>query len=345
MSITRKISQLKVKSHNITRPKFPAIDFHTHFGKLLGAMAGTENYFDLYETKDTIAEIKSYGIEKVVNVDGGFGDEYLRMMDKLKDAGDFIINFGQVDIMEFESPEFEAKVNKVMGEHHKNGIKGLKFWKNIGLVLKDSNGNYLRPDDERLKCIWSAAAEYDMPVLFHIADMNAFFTSANEENELIETFRDHPEWLFNKPGMYSFDELMEMQERLLEENPKTKFVIAHVGSYAENLGQVGRWLDKYPNMYVDIADRLSELGRQPYTAREFFTEYADRIVFGTDLLPMDVERYPIYFRFLETYDEYFSYRTDKGVPLGDWNIYGIGLDDTTLQKVYRDNAKKLLKIG
>lgn len=345
MARITKNTQLVVPRHEVMTPRFPAIDSHAHFGKLLGVMTNTgEKYFDLYQTEDTVAVLRHYGIQHVVNLDGGWGDEYLRVMDKLRSAGDFIFHFGHVDVERFEEPDFEQMVYRTIKQHAANGIKGLKFWKIIGLVIRDKKGKYLRPDDERLQCIWEAAAEFKLPVLFHIGDLNAFFLPADETNEYIETFREHPEWQFTDPGLYSFAQLMEMQENLLRRNPDTTFIIPHVGSYAENLAQVGKWLDTFPNMYIDIADRLNELGRQPYSARAFFNRYADRILFGTDMLPTDMERYPIYYRFLETYDEYFSYRTEEGLILGDWNIYGIGLDDAVLKRVYYDNAARLLGI-
>ncbi|MCL2747975.1 MAG: amidohydrolase family protein [Oscillospiraceae bacterium] len=342
MGTNKPEAQLVVESHHLQTPQFATIDFHTHFGKLFGALVFQKDYFALYDTRETIRKIQGYGIKQVVNLDGCWGDEYLRMREKLKDAGDYVIHFGQVDVERFEERDFEKHVYRTIGELHANGVKGLKFWKNIGLGIRDNAGIYLRPDDERLQCIWQSAAEYHMPVLFHIGDPKAFFYPADERNEYYDTLAQHPEWLFTDPALYSFSQLMEMQENLLEKNPNTKFVIAHVGSYAENLKQVGIWLRRFPNMYVDMADRIHELGRQPYTAKTFFETYADRIVFGTDLLPTDVERYPIYFRFLETYDEYFCSQTENGVKLGNWNIYGIGLSESTLKKVYYDNAASLL---
>lgn len=336
--------QLRLHRHAPRTPKFPAIDFHTHFGKLFGIMVNSDRYFDLYRTKDVIAQIKSYGLKRIVNLDGGYGEDYLRMMDKMRGTEDFVIHFGQVDLSGFESAGFETEVYRTVEAHSRNGIKGLKFWKNIGLGIKDSAGMYLRPDDERLSCIWRAAAQFHMPVMFHIGDLNAFFRPADQRNEYLATFREHPEWLFDKPEYYSFIQLMEMQQRLLGSNPDTVFIIPHVGSYAENLAQVGTWLDRYPNMYIDIADRLNELGRQPYTARSFLTKYADRVLLGTDLLPNDVERYPIYWEFLETQDEYFPYRTPNGVMLGDWNIYGVGLGSEALQQIYHCNAEKILRL-
>lgn len=344
MSVMERECQLKVNRVIPHQARFPVIDFHTHWGKLFGVMENVENYFDLYETRDTIERIKSYGVKKVVNLDGGIGDDYLRMMDKLRGSEVFFINFGQVDVENFEKKTFEREVYQTIRTHAENGMQGLKFWKVIGLGIRDGQGNYLRPDDQRLQCIWQTAAEFHMPVLFHIGDLNAFFRPANEKNEYIDTFIKHPEWLYTGDAFYSFPQLMKMQENLLAQNPQTVFIIPHVGSYAENLAQVGTWLDCYPNMYIDIADRLNELGRQPYSARAFFNRYSDRILMGTDLLPTDIERYSIYWEFAETYDEYFSYRTKNGVMLGGWNIYGIGLEDGVLKKIYHENAQKILNI-
>jgi predicted TIM-barrel fold metal-dependent hydrolase len=341
-SILDRRSELEVPRHDVRMPRFPVIDIHTHWGRLLGAMTGSKTPHDLYDTATAVEAIRLHGIERIVNVDGGFGDEYRRMMDKLRPAGDFMIHFGQVPVERFEEPTFEAEIATVMRQHHEAGVRGLKVWKNVGLGLKDSEGRYLKPTDPRLRCIWEAAAEFDMPVLIHISDLNAFFRPADSANEYIATLRAHPEWRVARPDGYSFAELIEMQEELLSANRSTTFVVVHVGSWAENLAEVGRMLDEHPNMHVDIADRLNELGRQPYTARRFFLEHADRILFGSDLLPTDIARYPIYWRFLETFDEYFPYRTPEGVELGDWNIYGIGLPDDVLRKVYRDNALRLL---
>jgi predicted TIM-barrel fold metal-dependent hydrolase len=94
---------------------------------------------------------------------------------------------------------------------------------------------------------------------------------------------------------------------------------------------------------VDIAARLAELGRQPYTAREFFVRHADRILFGVDMAP-DPDEYAIHYRFLETFDESFDYGTDPVPGQGRWQIHGIGLPHDVLRRVYRDNARRVLRL-
>ena len=138
----------------------------------------------------------------------------------------------------------------------------------------------------------------------------------------------------------------------MEENRDTKFLIAHVGGNAANLGMIGRMLDEHPNMYVDTAQCINELGRQPYTARKFLIDYQDRVLFGTDTTPGENISIPN-FRFFETYDEYFHYdERDKPVGFGvaghysqgRWMIYGVGLPDDVLKKIYVDNVVKLYKL-
>ena len=180
-------------------------------------------------------------------------------------------------------------------------------------------------------------------MLFHIADPVAFFKQIDASNERYEELNEHPDWAFNAPELYRFNELMEMQYRLVKSNPKTTFILAHVAGYSENLAAVGRWLDELPNMYVDIAERISELGRQPYTARRFFEQYADRILFGTDMTPTtDMTRHKIYFRFLETRDEYFRYDATPNGRQGRWRIYGVDLPDEVLERVYTKNIMRLI---
>lgn len=333
-------SYLEVKSTQVPNPRFPVLDIHAHFGALVMG----ENYADRYDTGKAVAELRAHGVEKIVNLDLSFGAEREKMLRKLAGFEDFFINFGTVDVERFEAPDFETMVYRSITDGVKNcGMAGIKLWKPIGLGYKDSKGNYLRPDDPRLKCIFETAAAYKIPVLFHIADPVAFFSPIDRFNERYEELCGHPDWGFSAPELYSFHQLMEMQENLIASNPDTTFIIAHFGSYSENLQQVGKWLDAYPNMYVDIAARISELGRQPYTARRFMEKYSTRILFGTDYAPVDDVFHPTYYRFLETDDEYFNPNgEDAGYGQGRWNIYGVYLSDEALENIYNKNAKRLL---
>lgn len=308
-------SRLSVPVTEVNTPAFPVFDTHMHFGKLfMGA-----DYAERYDTGAVVEKLKSRGVTGAVNLDGGSGDDLLEMLEKIGPYRDFIHTFGNVDLSRFEEPGFETYVYNTLRESKACGIKGLKFWKILGLSIKDRQGRFLRPDDARLKPVWQTAAELELPILIHLADPVAFFDPLDATNERFEELCENPDWHFYGEGRYTFEQLMEYQERMIAENPETTFIVAHFGSYSENLAQVGRWLDAYPNMNVDIAMRISELGRQPYTSRKFFEAYADRILFGSDFTPVDMDAYNIYYRFLETMDEYFPYGATDVPGQGRWS--------------------------
>jgi predicted TIM-barrel fold metal-dependent hydrolase len=175
----------------------------------------------------------------------------------------------------------------------------------------------------------------------HTGDPAAFFRPIDEHNERWEELRRHPDWSFYGPLWPKRDELLAARNRVIARHPKTTFIGAHVANNSEDLATVGQWLDRYPNLVVEIAARIGELGRQPYTARRFFLKYSDRIMFGTDG-PRVRERLLPHWRFLETYDEYFPYAENPFPPQGLWNIYGLGLPDDVLKKVYYENAVRII---
>lgn len=223
----------------------------------------------------------------------------------------------------------------------KQGAGGLKLLKDLGLYLRDPEGKLIRPDDPRFDPVWQRAGELGIPVLWHCADPIAFFSPTSERNERWEELYRHPEWSFYGKDFPSHQELIDARNRVIARHPKTTFICAHMADVPEDLAKLGSYLDQYPNMNVEIAARVAELGRQPYTARKFFLKYADRILFGTDGVPPMSELIP-HWRFLETWDEYFPYEDNPFPPQGFWNIYGIGLPDDVLRKVYYENPARLI---
>jgi hypothetical protein len=186
-----------------------------------------------------------------------------------------------------------------------HGVCGLKLWKDLGTSLSDEDGKLLRVDDERLAPLFEKAAELGVPSMFHTADPDAFFLPIDPQNERYEELAAHPDWSFHR-SHFSKSELLVQRDRVFARHPKTTFVAAHVAERPENLEYVGRLLETYPNVSVDIGARCAELGRQPYTARNFFLQYSHRILFGTDLVP-ESKMYRLHFRFLETDEQYFEY--------------------------------------
>lgn len=318
-------SMLRTPEHLVERSKFPAIDYHNHL--------------DSMEPADVLRVMDACGIERIVNITMRTGDEGLRMIEKFlaADARRFA-TIGWMDWTGVGEPGFARRACAGLERMVERGAVGIKFWKDLGLTLRGPDGALVRIDDERLAPIFDKAAELGIPVMFHTADPDAFFLPIDETNERYEELAAHPDWSFHG-SQYSKEELLQQRDRVFARHPKTTFVGAHLGGSSENLERAAWVLDTFPNVCLDISARVSELGRQPFTARAFFLRYADRIVFGTDLLP-EVSMYRLYFRFLETQDEYFEYPSHASRQ-GRWNIYGLNLPDDVLRKVYRENALRL----
>jgi predicted TIM-barrel fold metal-dependent hydrolase len=342
-------SMLRVPAHPVDRPRFPVIDAHNHLGSPFAGDWPTRSPAELEDVLDEA------GIEAIVDLDGGQGDAVSREIDRWRMPGrERVVVFSGLDYaMWATDPAFGETESQRLRDAARRGARGLKVWKHLGLRATDPRGRLIPVDDPRLDPLWATAAELGLPVVIHIADPVAFFEPLDASNERWEELRDHPDWHFwptrpaddpDAPGFPPFDELLAAFGRLVARHPATTFIGAHVGCAAEDLGLVGRLLDANPNLYVDVAARLGELGRQPYTTRAFMLRYADRVLFGVDMAP-DPAIYRLHYRFLETFDESFDYGTDAAPSQGRWQIHGIGLPDEVLRKVYAENAARVLKIA
>lgn len=332
-------SKLITKTTQTHKPKFPVIDAHNHLSDEFGGG------WDKKPLSQLLDHLDEAGVTHYIDLDGGWGEDILyRHLDYFKQpAPDRFKIFGGVDWSKWAEmgdafPEWAAGRLKVQKER---GAEGLKIWKPLGLHVKDHMGQLVKVDDPRLSPLWQAAGELGLPTLVHIADPVAFFDPIDETNERWEELGEHPDWAFTSPPFPPFMEIVNGFAHVIARHPNTTFIGAHVGCYAENLEWVGALMDRCPNFYIDFSARIAELGRQPYTARRFFIQHADRILFGTDMGP-DVDVYRLYYRFLETDDEYFAYHTSPLPDQGRWNIYGLHLPDDVLEKVYRKNAERIL---
>ena len=338
-------SQLVLPRTKIQRAKFPVVDVHVH-PKLRFRHAPKE--LDAF-----VQTMDEQNIAICVSLDGGLGDELKEHQDYLwtKYRDRFVI-FANLDwqgagredepaTWAVNQPGFGRQMAQALGLAREQGASGLKIFKEFGLTYKNADGSLIKIDDPRFDPIWEACGRLGMPVLIHTADPVAFFEPIDETNERWEELRRHPDWSFHGEQFPAHADLLAAFLRVVKRHPQTTFIAAHVMNYAENLGAVGEWLDEYPNLYVDTTSRINELGRQPYTAREFFVKHAERIVFGTDG-PRAAARLLPQWRFFETRDEYFPYAENPFPPQGLWNIHGIGLPDEVLRKVYHENAERII---
>lgn len=339
LSQYRPRSALVTKTTEILKPRFPVIDAHNHLGSDFGGGWDQKPISSLLDVLDEA------GVRLYVDLDGGWGEDVLkRHLEHFKQpAPERFCVFGGVNWAAWPEhgdgfPEWAAQRLRVQAGW---GAEGLKIWKPFGLHVRDHQGGLVSVDDARLDPIWRTAAELKLPVVIHVADPVAFFWPLDEYNERWEELHDHPDWYFPSPPFPPFESIVNALANLVARHPRTTFIGAHVGCYVENLAWVGEVLERCPNFYVDFAARIPELGRQPFTARRFFLKYSDRILFGTDLSP-NLEAYRLYYRFLETDDEYFNHDLVDPPAQGRWRIYGLYLPDDVLEKVYSRNAERAI---
>ena len=327
-------SMLIAKATNVSRPAFPVIDVHNHLG-------GGKATLTPERVKRYLAEMDAAGVRAVVNLDGGWGERLKETILALDNAhpGRFL-TYALIEFSGIDESSWSNREAARLRESFQAGAKGLKFHKSLGLGVRYKDGHFLPVDDPKLDPIWEICAAFKRPVEIHTGDPGAFFTPLDRFSERWHELNQHPEWLFHGKDYPKRADLHAQRMRVIARHPNTTFICAHMANDGEDLAEVGRWLDAYPNMYVDIDARISELGRQPYSARRFFLKYQDRIMFGTDTVP-NREAYRIYYRFLETDDEYFD-PAGGHHRQGFWMIYGVFLPSNVLEKLYVKNAERLL---
>jgi predicted TIM-barrel fold metal-dependent hydrolase len=345
-------SVLSVPQTRLARPRFPVIDFHTHLTWSPGLAPGDQIKV-IAGPSELLPTMDAKNVRLMVNLTGGYGEGLHDSISVHAQAHPerFIVftepwwsRVAESDYARFQADELERA--------HSVGARGLKILKILGLFAREQvkTGPLIKVDDARFDLMWEAAGALKMPVAIHVSDPRAFFLPIDRFNERWEELHAHPDWSFHGEDFPDNRQLQEERRRVMQRHPRTQFVCVHVAD-SEDLAYVSECLDSHPNMHVDIAARIGELGRQPKTARRFFEKYQDRILFGTDAVPYGVdfpqqvfgeELYEIYYRFLETDDEYFDYSPARVPPQGRWRIYGLELPEEILRKVYFENAARLL---
>ncbi len=269
------------------------------------------------------------------------------------------LEYMNLDYADWDSPDFAQEAVAQVEEGARLGAAGFKEFKRLGLFLRDKNNQLLKIDDPKLDPMWQALGRLGMPVSIHVADPKAFWGPYDATNERWKELKDHPRWWFGDPKVYPpREELLGALERVVARHPETTFVCVHFGNNAEDLEWVDAELDRHPNMLVDVAARVPEIGRHdPDRVRAFFVKHQDRILFATDFQSYDrmilgsggsgpppteadaIDFFQKHWRFFETRDKAFAHMT----PIqGDWTISAIGLPANVLAKIYFGNATKLL---
>ena len=320
-------STLVVGEHPVPKAKFPFIDVHSHHDRVSPELV-----------KKLLGEMDSINMRLMVNLSGGSGERLKNTVALMRKAhpNRFAV-FANPSFADINEPGYGERAAERLKEDVRNGAQGLKVFKNFGLDLKYSDGRRVKVDDPNFDPLWAMCGTLRIPVLIHIAEPSAFFEPIDKFNERWLELKQFPNRARPPERYPAFETLMEERNHMIAKNPKTVFILAHLGYHGNDLNRLGKLFDTYPNAYVDIAAVLAELGRQPYTARDFLIKYQDRVLFGKDIY--EPSEYTYYFRVLESRDDYIEYYRRRHAF---WRMYGLFLPDEVLRKIYYRNAIRLI---
>ena len=321
------VSTLVVPEHHITRARFPFIDVHGHQFNM--------NSMDL---SGLITVMDTINMKVMVNLSGGSGSRLKAMKSNVdRNYPKRFMIFANIGFNGIGDPAWTEKAVRQLEDDVKNGASGLKIFQNLGTYVSDADGKRVPVDDPRLDPIWDKCGELKVPVLIHTGAPKSFWDPVDEHNERWLELKKYPDRIRSDYSPAPFQQLIDEQHRMFRKHPGTNFIAAHLDWHGGDLVRLGSFLESMPNMYVEFGAVIAELGRQPRAAKTFFEKYQDRILFGKDSwVPAE---YPTYFRVLETEDEYFPYHKKYHAY---WSLYGLGLSDAVLKKIYYQNALGLI---
>jgi hypothetical protein len=318
----------KIPVTDVPKAKFPIIDMHSH------AYAKTPG-----EIKQWVRNMDEVGIEKTILLTETSGQSFTDVQQQFAGyPGRFEIWCG-FDYSGFDKPGFGPGAVSALEQCHGAGAGGVGELhdKGKGLVSDSVKALGMHPDDARMDSLFERCGQLGMPVSLHVADPIWMYEPMDKHNDgLMNAFR----WrLDNQPGIVGHSGMIDILERTVEKHSHTTFVACHFANLDYDLLRLGQVLERHSNLYADISARYAETAPIPRFAAKFYSKFADRLVYGTDM-GFDKEMYQITFRILETWDEHF-YESDMFSY--HWSLNGFGLPDEVLQKVYRANAENILR--
>jgi predicted TIM-barrel fold metal-dependent hydrolase len=337
-------STLEVPEHPVTRAKYPFVDVHNHQFQMpdqdLGELTAEMDKLNMA----VMVNLSGRGFRRLEIVDGKVEydireSEYLRLSVENVDrnAPRRFVVFTNIRLQGLGEPGWTERTVRQLEDDMSSGARGLKIYKGLGLTDTDANGERIPVDDPRLDPVWAKCGELGIPVLIHTGEPAPFWQPKDADNERLLELIERPE-RYRDPEMFpSWEEVMAEQHNVFRRHPETVFITAHLGWMGNDLARLGALLDELPNVYTEIGAVLAELGRQPRFARQWFVQYQDRVLFGKD--SWRPEEYQVYFRVLETADDYFDYYRRRHAF---WKMYGLDLPDEVLRKVYYQNALRII---
>jgi hypothetical protein len=246
-------------------------------------------------------------------------------------------------IIEYQEPDYAKRViAKLAHDFDERGAIAVKVWKDLGMMLRDSDGAYVFCDHPAFTPIFDYIVSRGKPILMHMADPIAAWQPLDPESPHYQYYTKHPEFhWYGKPGRPSHAEILSRRDTVIARYPDHPFIGAHLGSVEHDVEVLSAYLDAHPNVCVDSSARFGDFIRQPEEkVRALFAKHPDRILFGID---WDVdertfnndpdEREQQYGHHCESFGEHFRYFEKT-----------LALPPHTLRAFYNDNARRVYRI-
>lgn len=324
------VSIFNIPVTEVDKAAFPVIDAHSH------DYAATPE-----EIERWVAVMDSCGIKRTNLLHCEWiGEPFEVMVKKYSAYPDRFSVWCCLDYTDIDKPGWSERAIADLERKHAMGAVGIGEMVDKGLgdlYARPVKGYGIRLDDSRLQPVLQRAGELGMPVNIHLAEPIWMYEPADNRNDGL---MNGATWQVDTTaeGCIGYDRIMEAFERAVAANPKTTFIACHYMNMTHDYVRLGALLDKYPNLYLDMAARVAESAVVPRATRRFLIKYSDRVLFGTDN-GMTSKMYRMIFRVLETDDEHI-YEPDFGYH---WSFSGLDLPRDVLKKLYYDNASKILR--
>ena len=325
----RPVSIYKIPVTNITKAKYPVVDFHSHDYPKTDA-----------EVQTWIKTMDAMNVAKTIVLTYSTGAKFDSLAKKYLQYNNRFELWCGFDYTGYGQPGWEKHAVEELERCHQKGATGVGELGDKGLGESysiTSAGTGVHINNPAMKPLLQKCADLHMPVSIHVAEDQWMYEKPDSTNDGL---MNAAKWQvdMSKPGILTHDELIKTLEQAVKENPRTTFIACHLANTNADLSVLGQLFDRYPNLYADIAARYGEFAPIPRYTKAFFEKYADKIVYGTDM-GFDADMYKVTFRILETADEHFYELQHFNYH---WPLHGLFLNEATLQKIYNGNSKKIL---
>ncbi|TRX63186.1 amidohydrolase family protein [Carboxylicivirga sp. M1479] len=320
----------------------PKIDAHTHY----------------YSNNDAFIKHAQKNNMHLVSINVDFLEsEWMPLQDQYKIAhknqSQFPNTFSYIGAVPMTAQIDEAHINKAIHQttiEKNKGAIGVKIWKNVGMRITYQQ-QLIMIDNGLFDPLLKHLAKINLPLLGHFGEpKNCWLPLEQMTTESDKKYyRQHPEFhMHQHPDKPGYEEQIEACDRMLQQNTALPFIGAHLGSSEYSIDEIARRLDAYPNMFMDVAERVCHLMHQAadrhQAVYDFIIKYQDRLLYGSDMVFTDHKttqeqldelnkRWLGQWAFFTQKNEQTSWEVNKPFK-------GLGLPRSVVDKIYFKNALK-----